>query len=124
MSITQRAAESEAGAEEKLFEIEEDVHCAFGGVGLQPVADVFVVDRQLAEDLRLMGLQFGKQVFELGFVKDGARLKRPDGIEFAFGGRGNSGENHFAEVILRTLVDGEGIGDGVVLIVEGGNGIE
>ena len=47
-----------------LFEVEEDVHNAFGGIGAEPVADIFVVDGEIAEDLRRLVLEFGEIGFE------------------------------------------------------------
>ena len=80
----------------KLFEVEEDVHDAFGGVGAEPVADVFVVDREIAEDLGGFILEFGEIGFEFGFVEEFARLNGKRFVDFAIRGDRNSCEDEVA----------------------------
>src|SRR6266446_1646649 len=76
------------------------------------MADVLVVHRQLAEDLFLAGLQLCQELLELGFVEDFAGGERPGGVKLSFSSWGNSSEDHFAEVILRPLLDAHRIGNG------------
>ena len=71
-----------------LFEVEEDVDGGFGGLGLEPVADVVIVEGKVAEDLGGMDLEFGEDVFVLGFVKDIAGDHGPDCKDAAFAGGG------------------------------------
>src|SRR5690348_3284650 len=71
-----------------------------------------------------MGLQFDQELFELCLVKDRAGREGPSGMNLAFTRWRNPGKNHFAKVILRALMDGDGVGNGVGLIVKGGSHFE
>jgi len=49
---------SQIGPHQESLEIQKHIHRALARIRLQPMADVFVVHRQLTEDLFLVGLQF------------------------------------------------------------------
>src|SRR5713226_10768681 len=87
------------------LEIQKHINRALAGIRLQPVADVFVVQRQLPENLFLVGLEFCQEFLELSFVEDVTGGKRPGRVELSLSGRRNSSEDHFAEVILRALLN-------------------
>src|SRR6202521_1762579 len=81
------------------------------------MANVFVVHRQLTEDLLLVRLQLGQKILELYFVEDFTSSEGPCMLELSLGSRGNSREDHFAEVELRPLLNAHRIGNSVCLIV-------
>src|SRR5260370_39648979 len=49
------------------FEIQQHINRALARIRLQPMADIFVVQRQLAENLFLAGFAFGGGIFEFCF---------------------------------------------------------
>src|ERR1700674_2880105 len=81
------------------------------------MANVFVVHRQLTEDLLLVRLQLGQKILELYFVEDFTGSEGPCILQLSLGSRGNSSEDHFAKVELRPLLDAHRIGNSVCLIV-------
>src|SRR5260370_41396488 len=78
------------------FEIQQHINRALACIGLQPMADVVVVQGQFTENLFLAGLQFGEELFELCFVEDITGSDRPCGAQLSFGSRRNSSEDHFS----------------------------
>src|SRR5260370_29671949 len=80
------------------FEIQQHINRALARIRLQPMADIFVVQRQLAENLFLAGLQFGEELFELCFVEDITRSDPPSGPHLSFPSRRNSREEHFSRM--------------------------
>ncbi len=72
---------SQIALHQESLEIQKHVHRALARIGLQPMADVLVVHRQLAEDLFLAGLQLCQELLELGFVEDFAGGERPGGVK-------------------------------------------
>jgi len=52
-----------------VFEIQQDVDGSTGRVGLQPMPDGVVVNRQVAEDLLAMTFELAEQLFVGGFVE-------------------------------------------------------
>src|SRR6266478_337002 len=100
------------------LEIQKHINRALARIRLQPMADIFVVQRQLAENLFLAGLQFGEELFELCFVEDITGSDRPGGAQLSFASRRNSSEDHFAEMILRAFLNTHRIGNSVRTIVK------
>src|SRR5712672_92545 len=117
VSISQRWFSLEVWQDARSFEIEKDVNGELAGIRLQPMADIFIVHWQLAEDLLLMGLQFDQELFELCLVENGAGREGPSGMNPAFASWRKPGKNHFATVILRAFMNGDRVGNGVSLIV-------
>src|SRR5260370_7396683 len=99
------------------FESQQEMNRGLGRIRLQPMADIFVVQRQLAENLFLAGLQFGEELFELCFVEDITGSDRPGGAQLSFASRRNSSEDHFAEMILRAFLNTHRIANSVRTIV-------
>src|SRR5260370_256489 len=100
------------------FEIRQQINRALARIRLQPMADIFVVQGQLAENLFLAGLQFGEELFELCYVEDITGSDRTGGAQLSFASRRNSSEDHFAEMILRAFLNTHRIGNSVRTIVK------
>src|SRR6266851_7775970 len=117
-SISQTAVYVAASAlGRNSLEVQENVNCRFGRIGLQPMANGFVVQRQFAENLFLVGLQFAEDFLIFCFVENVARSDRPSGVELSFGSGRKPRQHHFAKVVLRALLNAHGIRDSVRLIV-------
>src|SRR6266850_7919809 len=95
------------------LEIQKDVDGALARIRLEKVSHGFVMHGQFAKDLFTMGLQFDEEFLKFCLVKDIARSDGPGGIELAFSREGESCEDDLAEIVLNTLLDAHGIGDGV-----------
>src|SRR5260370_15047856 len=74
------------------FEIQQHINRALARIRLQPMADIFVVQRQLAENLFLAGLRFGAELFALCFVEDITCSDRPGAAHLSFSSTSNSTE--------------------------------
>src|SRR5712691_6672229 len=117
-SISQTAVYVAASAlGRNSLEVQEDINCRFGGIGLQPMANGFVVQRQFAENLFLVGLQFAENFLIFYLVENVVRSDRPGGVKLSFGSGRKPRQHHFAEVVLGALLNAHGIRDSVRLIV-------
>src|ERR1700719_370803 len=117
LSISQSAACIADSQRKKSLEIQKHINRVLVRIRLQPMPDVFVVHRQLAEDLLPVRLQLCQKILELCFVENCTGSKRPCVLQFSLGSRGNSREDDFAEVELRPLLNAHRIGNSVCLIV-------
>ena len=68
-----------------LLKIQKHIDGALGFIGLQPVADFIVVNRQVPENFRRVRLQLGQEFFVLGFVKEFALRNGPRFAQMFFG---------------------------------------
>jgi len=108
----------------KLFEVEEDVDGAFSGIGAEPMADVVVVHREVAEDLRGFVLQAREIGFEFGFVEEPIGLNGKRFEDFAFGGDREAGKDEAGHFKLRAFGDARLVRDGVGGLVERFSGLD
>ena len=107
-----------------LFEVEEDVDGAFSGIGAEPVANVVIVDWEIAENLRGFVLQAREISFEFGFVEELIGLDGKRFEDFAFSGDGEAGKDEAGHFKLRAFSDARFVGDGVGGIVERFDGLD
>src|SRR5437870_2170281 len=106
------------------LEVQKHVDRSGARIGFEPVANAFIVERQLAEDLFLMQLQFRQNLFVFRLVEDLTLRDGPRGMQLFFSGRREAGQHHFAEPILRAFVNGDGIRNRVRRFVKGGNRVD
>jgi len=89
--------------QKESLEIQKHINGILARIRLKPMSNVFVVHRQLTEDLLLVRLQLCQKVLELYFVEDFTGSEGPCILQLSLGSRGNSREDHFAKVELRPL---------------------
>src|SRR6266478_2162359 len=102
-SISQSATRVALARHLESLKIQKHVDRALACIRLQPMTDVFIVQRQFAENLFLVSLQLCQELFELCFVEDVTGGNRPGGMQLSLGSRRNPSEDHLAEAVLGAL---------------------
>src|SRR5712692_6264494 len=101
-----------------LLEVEQDVHRARIRIGAQPVAGLFVVNREFAENFSTPFFKLDEKLLEVVSVEDFSPQQVPGLAQLVFAGERDSGEDQLAHAIRRAFSDGGAIDDPLRRLVE------